>query len=491
MINIQVGDEYIDIDERASFSLSAFSPFFTRDSIPGSKIYNVSAKITPRNQRIFGFSEQLNNTARGKEYADVKVFFFGLLWKVGTFKLRDVNNAYNFSFHTDSGDIQLKIKNRKMPGADLGIMPMALNTTEIYPTANHVFFPVKNPEFYGDANPNFNGIINDYNQASGIPFNNEDDSVTNEFGMVPFPFLLHLLDSLFKSLGYYGIDGDWVNDDNIKRVVVYNNVDVEHLSVHAGSVTYNKHVPDVGIGSFLIDVAIFFGVVPKINPVTKKVTMVTIKDWLTSTQYTDISSKVGRGFKLEPNDSDGFKFEMTPDDSDPLFDSDPDWKSLQFGNGSEEIKTEAGIMEMITEIRASTGGEWTIPYSMQPGVSETYGLSVDNRSSLRFMIFNGLVNDSLGNPYPQGHILRPGFSLRWDGEDGIVNRCYSEYMDWKSYTELVERTVDFSISELLKFDFEGKVMADDMKWIISEYSGSVNFQNGMKPTSVKMWKVKV
>lgn len=490
MISIQVSGEFIDLDSRASFSLSASSPFFTRDSIPGSKIYNISAQITPLNQRVFGFSEKIDNSNRGKLFEDVRVFFSGQLWKVGTFKLRDVSDAYNFSFHTDSGDIQLKIQNKSMPGADLGTGAIELNTSEIYPVANHVFFPVDAINFYGEngeVNSNFGGVINDYDAVNGRLLNSQIDG--DEYAIVPYPYLLYVLERLFQSLGYYGLEGDWIENENIRRVVIYNNTDLEHLDLAIDSITYNRHIANVGIGSFLIDVAIFFGVVPQINPVTKRVAMVEIKEWLTDPNYKDWNSVASRAFKIEPNQSDGFKFELTPDSGDSLYDKDPDWKNLVIGNGAEVITAQVGIMEMITTVRAATGGEWTIPHTLQTGVSEAYELGIDNRSALRFMLFNGLVNDSLGNAYPQGHVLRPGFSLRLDGVDGIVERCYSEYVEWKTYSELVERTIDLSISELMRFDFKNKVMADEMKWLIEEYKASVN-KDGLKATSVKMWKVK-
>ena len=80
------------------------------------------------------------------------------------------------------------------------------------------------------------------------------------------------------------------------------------------------------------------------------------------------------------------------------------------------------------------------------------------------MLFDGIKTDSLGNTYPAGHYMRAGFSLRWAGADGIVARCYSEWMDWKSYTEYMERTVELTLVELLQLDTERKVMIDNLKW---------------------------
>src|SRR5690606_4769807 len=109
------------------------------------------------------------------------------------------------------------------------------------------------------------------------------------------------------------------------------------------------------------------------------------------------------------------------------------------------------------------------------------------------MLFDGIKSDGLGNAYPQGHYLRPGMSLRWEGEDGIIQRCYSEWMDWRSYTDYMERTVELSLVELLQLDTQRKVMIDNMKWVVDEFDASVTAKgkaNRIK-TNLKLYSVKL
>lgn len=488
MISVQVGDEYIDLEKNISFSLSGVSPFFSRGSIPGTKIYNISASLTRHNQRVFQFADQLNAVDRAKTYADVKVYFKRQLWKVGSLKLRDVDEAYRFSFHTDSADLALKVENKSLAGVDLGQELTQLNTTATYPDANHVFFPFAAPEFYGDANPEYRSIINNYSAAEGRLYNNRVDGDGAGFQLVPFPYLLYVLDALFKSLGYLGIEGSWTEDENIRRVVIYNNVDTAHLDLANEPITYNRHVPDVGIGSFLIDVAVNFGVVPKINPLTRRVRFVPLADWINADGYTSLAQKVESKAKITPNDADGFKFTMLADDEE--HGSNKDWAKVVYGNGKEPIDSQAGSLPMLTEQRVEGGGEWTIPSTIKPGVSEYFGQPLENRSGLIFMLFDGMKIDSAGNAYPQGHYHRLGFSLRLTGTDGIAHRCYAEYMAWKTYTEKVERQVELSVQELLQLDMESKYMADRLLWFIAEWKTSIRSKGGLQPAAVTFYKVK-
>jgi hypothetical protein len=485
MISITVDEELIDINDSASFSIGGRSPFTTPGELYGPKVYNVSALDSQRNARIFQFASLLNNTGRVKAYGNVQIRFADLLWKIGTLKLRDFSGAYNFSFHSDAGDIEAKIKNRTLPGVDLGSAPSDLNVTDIYPAANHVYFTVKNPNFYGDKNPGWSGYINLYDTVNGRLYNHSDDG--DSYAITPYPFLLYLLDTIFKDLGYFGITGDWTLDENIRRVVVYNNYD--HRT---GTITYNRHVPPVSVGSFLIDVAICFGVTFKVNPVTRLVEIVPITDWLSNQGYTDLNNRANRSYKLEPNANDGFRFWMREDSSDELTRNNPSWMDVRIGNGSELVETSASPLTMITEANP-LGGEWTIPQVDQAGSGPAFDLELEARGGLRFMLFDGMKTDSLGNAYPQGHYLRPGFSLRWSGADGIISRCYTEWMDWKSYTEYMERTVELTLVELLQLDTERKVMIDNLKWVVDEYEASIQARGNADriKTSLKLYSIRL
>lgn len=484
MISITVDEEQIDINDSASFSIGGKSPFISPGELWGPKVYNVSALDSRRNARVFQFASLLNNTDRVKAYGNVQIRFADLLWKIGTLKMRDFSGAYNFSFHSDAGDIEAKIKNRTLPGVDLGTAASDLNVTDIYPAANHVYFTVKNPNFHGDANPGYNGYVNRYDVANSRLYNPTDDG--DNYVITPFPFMLYLLDTIFKDLGYFGITGDWTEEENIRRVVLYNNYD--HRT---GTITYNRHVPPISVGAFLIDVAINFGITYKVNPVTKLVEIVKIPNWLNAQPYTTLH-RANRSYKLEPNANDGFLFRMNSDSQDKLFETVPSWMDYKEGNGSELVETAASPLAMITETNPM-GGDWTIPQVDQAGSGPSFDLELESRGGLRFMLFDGMQTDSLGNAYPQGHYLRAGMSLRWGGADGIVERCYTEWMDWKSYTEYMERTVDLTLVELLQLDTERKVMIDNLKWVVDEYDASIQASGNADriKTSLKLYSVKL
>ena len=468
MISLLVNDETVDITDNASFNIGASSPFLNPGEISGSKIYNLAARKTRRNQKIFSFAEQLNNIARVKEFRNATIKFYNLLWKQGTLKLRDFSGNYNLSFHSDAGDIGIKIKNRKLPDIDLGTVPADGNMTSAYPTANHIHLKVKAPDFYGDKNLDYGGIINNHD---GIAL--YTNSTTNQYNIVPFPFLLFVLTKVFQDLGYYGIEGSWTEDLDVRRVVLYNNYDLASMSgginVFGTTITYANHVPNISVGSFLIDTAIMFGITYIVNPVTKKVRIERIKDWLNNPAYLNLNGRASGNYKLEPNQNDGFSFFMS-NGNDPFVER-KGWLTHKLGNGAEEVKTEAGTLEH----------DGIDPITGETGRGPAFELDTDNQSALRFLLHTGPGT---------GHYLKTGFSLRWSGADGIAARCYQEWMDWKSYTEAVEREVDLNVVELLQLDLERKIMIDNLKYVVGEYQGSISNDGKRKPVKLQLYNIR-
>lgn len=485
MISITVQDQLIDINDSVSFGIGARSPYTNPGELYGPKVYNVSALDSRRNARIFQFANLINNTDRTKSYGNCQIRFGDLLWKVGTLKLRDFSGGYNFSFHADAGDIEAKIKNRTLPALDLGTHTGALNTTQSYPNATHACFTVKNDEFYGTKNPEFGGYINRYDAANSRLFTPGDDG--NAYTVTPFPFLLFVLERVFQQMGYFGITGEWTQDENIRRVVIYNNYDHR-----GGDVTWNRHLPPISVGSFLIDTAIFFGITFLVDPVTRLVEIRRIKDWLNDQSYLDLNYRANRAYKIEPNENDGFRFWMREDGADSLIANNPSWMDRRIGNGSHTVELNASPLLMVTEENPDAA-QWSIPHVAQQGSGPDFELELDSRGGLRFMLFDGMATDSLGNAYPQGHYLRPGMSLRWAGTDGILERCYTEWMDWRSYTEYMERTVELTLVELMQLDTSRKVMIDNLKWVVDEYDASLTPKGNPSriKTAMKLYSIKL
>ena len=485
-VALKLNGEFLELDQDTAVDIDVRNPALEPGKIYGSKIVNISLPITPTNQRLLGFAEVPANTQPANEWQDVECYLHKLLWRVGTLKLRRVSGVYEMSFYSDNGDVQARLKNRTMPGLDLGTDTPDYQTSQVYPNVNHIFFPIKNVDFYGNKNTDYKGYVNYYYGGSFAT-----NGATNDYTRVPFPFLLYILDKTYKELGYRGIQGDWTTDAEIRKVVIYNNYAIDKLdgsgkNVFDTTITYNRHVPEIGIGDFLIDVAVFFGVVPMPDPKTGWVDIVRIGDLLTAS-YKDVL-KPGIAYEFVPNQADGYYFAQMRDDSDKLLEADSDWLTYKVGQGGERVETRASTLLVESDDDTINTRTWTIPVVQQPGSSPEFDLGL-NRAPLRFLVYNGLQTDSAGNSYPQGHYATPAMSLRWDDGSIGLSKNYDEWMAWRDKTIKVERELRMTIGDFLARDITDVVMVDRLRYILGRLRAQVRIKDGIGPVRAELWKL--
>jgi hypothetical protein len=487
MVGFELNSTFLMLDPATVVGIERVNSILEPGFLPGDVILSVRFPKVGVNQMAFGFAEELAITTRTRLWEDVHCYLHNILWQRGTLKLRDVQpDYYEMSFHTGNGELQLKLENRMMPGLNLGTEAVDLQTVAVYPTVNHIFFPLKNIDFYFGNNDDFKGYVNYYNGGAFAT-----NATTNDYNRVPFPFLLYVLDKTFVELGYYGIAGTWTTDADIKKVVIYNNYSLDELTgalnTFSSDVVYNRHVPNVSIGDFIIDVAIFFGIMFVPNEKTGYVDIVRIKDVLNATAFSKVTA--GRDVAFSPNEADGYLFRQMQDDMDVSLEKNKDWLTEEVGNEKELVETQASTVNTIDETDTINARDWVIPEVQQPGVSAAFDLGIDNRAPLRFMIYNGEQDDSLSDSYPQGSYATPTMSLRWEGTEGLVATNYTEWMAFKDKTIAVERELRMTITDFLTMDIAEQVMADRLKYLFGRVSAEVSFANGIGAVQARMYKV--
>lgn len=488
MIAFEYQNEFLDISKSFSLTIIRENPIFFQGIIPGEKIRSVKLLLTPRNQRLLGFPELLELSERNITYAPVRLYLHKLVYQTGTLKLRNAGTGgYDLNFTSNEGDIGLTIKNRAMPQVDLGVDAANYQTSDVYPSVNHIFFPIKNDLFYEDKNPDYLGYVNYYNNDEFV------DNVGNAaHTRVPYPFMLYLLDQVFISLGYEGISGDWTTDPEIQKIAVYNNFALDKLvgseNQFEANIDYANHVPDISVGSFLIEIAISFGVFPKLNKDTNSIEFKRIKDVLNLQEYIEFES--GKPYNFRPNDADGYEFISAEDTNDKLTEFDRQWLTFKVGNGKLPIETEASTLLAGDDEDTINARTWTIPRVSELGSSPEFELG-DNRGKLRFLIYNGIKLDSLGNDYPQGHWLGDNTSLRWNGPIGLVEQNYLEWIDFMDNTITTQRDLRMTITDFLTFDFDKKILSDGLKYVIKDIKATITFDRGLQPVKATISKIKL
>ena len=482
--------DYMDIAKNTSIQLAGDNPIFHFGKIPGERVYNFKVVNTPTNQRNLGFPEVLNLVTKVKTVENVRCYIHKYLWKTGTIRIRSASDdGYDLSFHVNTSSIALKIKDKTMPGVDLGSDPLVTNIDDnsIYPAVNHILLPIYNPLFYGNTNPEFGGVINDYENT--LLGNSNTTGERTKHTLVPFPYLLHVLDRLFKSLGFYGISGTWTQDDDIRRVAIYNTYSLDELDVNgvntfSSTVTYANHMPSITISKFLVEVGLQFGIQYEVDPATNRVLISEMKEVFEDQTYLDFNGLSSKKYGVVPNDYDGIRFQQIAATADQLFENDREWMRYDEGNTDELIELGTAPLLMSTP---GDGLNKTIPKVAQEGISPVLGVNSDKTPSLRFVIFSGMASGG-SFTYPQGHYENPNISLRPGGSKGIVNRLYRRYIDFKEITEEVKRDIRMTPPGFFSFNFRRKIMTEQVKYLVKSYKAKITKDQGLQPVSCTLMK---
>lgn len=486
--------EYLELPERTSIQIAGDNPIFNLGSIPGERIYNFKVSLTNPNRINLGFAEQFNLVDKNTRIDGVTAYLHKTPWKKGTLRIRKATNeGFDLSFHVDTSSLAIKITDVSLSSIDFGseAVNLVVDANSVYPNVNHVFFPVYNPGFYEeDKNAEYGLIVNDF--ANVMLTNSNTDGNKTKYPITPFPYLVYILEKLFTELGYYSLIGDWINEDFIRRVVIYNNQSLDSLdgngvNVWSNSVNFNNHLPDMTISDFLIEVCTYFGVFPLIDDKENTVEFVKIKNVLSDQFYSDYNGRASQKYEVDPNDYSGLKFVMNPDSTDRHQDVPHNWMNHKVDDGGEKIEVNASTLSMRTP--AGTHFDTAIPYAKQLGISDEFEQSDDNRCGLRFLVFRGMTQDNNGDDHPRGHYMTDTDSLRWKDDEGLVNKCYNEFVELKKSTEAVNRAVRMNITEYFNFNMNKKLMIDNVKYLVKSYRARILKDRGIEPVECVLQKV--
>lgn len=504
MIDLKLNHTSLDLGGNANIGLELTSPLFQRNNIPGSISYPFTIPATPNNRRQLNHPELLSSTEQFKTYSDVQLYIEHILYKIGTLKIQDTSDKdYRINFKSDSGDIQEKIKDVKLADIDLGTATLDYNIiNSTYPTAKYQLFPLKNPDFYGENNTEFAKYLNYYTPAGAFATNTLGN---NQYAIVPFPYLRHILDRIGTHLGYT-FTGTWLSEADVQRTVIYNNYALDNLNAGnndfitaANGIDFKNHVPDITIGQFFVALQNYFGLAFIFNPILKTCQLVRLTDVANNREYIDWTSRTEPGYKNVPYEYLGFELLQSEDSQDKLFEEqDKEWLEQRVDNGGKEIATMASTLFMRTETDEINSRAWTIPEAKQPGSSPEFDQGI-NDFTLRFLVYRGLQPDGSANNYPLGTwdinnhagsaITGAEKTLRWAGSNGLYQQNYKAWLDLFKNTRYVERKTRLNIEDLLNFDWTKKIQIDHVRYLPVTLRLQVNQKTGIQTANVKLFKV--
>jgi len=169
-----------------------------------------------------------------------------------------------------------------------------------------------------------------------------------------------------------------------------------------------------------------------------------------------------------------------------------DFQDFIIGDNPEEYTALASTLPMIHYQRSIGGPIIRCPQAAQ--LSSSIIRSEPKPCSLRFLFYRGMVADSTGTLYPYGSsdafdrvgdtLQNANLSLKWQGETGLYNQLWKDYLTWWKKRKVVTWTI--TDPSLLNFFTVYEI--DNNHYILKNRSISLQYE-GVQPGECEFYLV--
>ncbi|UHG93423.1 hypothetical protein [Spirosoma oryzicola] len=489
MINIRnAAGVSLVIDPDQHLTLEQAAGWLQDDTLPGAKSYPISFPITPN--EAFLSSGYRPDAAKPVMEFPVTAQFQNVLYRRCLFTY-EINEGKGSAYlKIDGGEVFSKLRKLKLSDALNTPIDLGTNVSLQLPTRMRqiadmkpgqfplTFFTVRNELFFEegfDAAKLTTMVRQPYVNAWYQAGFRQDSLSRLGYPIVPFFYLSWVIEQLFAKAGY-SVEGDWLADPNVKRLVILNMtaidarlVSVTNLKSH--TVKPGQHLPDMQVGDFLKAIRQRYGLMYTFNSTRQVVTIRRFTDVVKSkpvdlTQYIVNPDKYG----IKPPSNQGFSVVDYIDSADELYRDTKQQtiipKGLQIGGTADsdrlEVKLGVGSCQQILEPGFLANTKWVLPTVRQAGnmldpnyyASDRYPTedgTLRNQMGLRIISYLGVVPSSNGAVYPcatpadrdgrQQEALTASSSLT--GKNGLWQTILRNFYYFRDQTR--EVTVDLNL----------------------------------------------
>lgn len=520
MLSFFIGNSSIELPPDFSLTMNLKSPVF---GDIGSYSYPFKVPNSPRNAIAIGFRHRIPVTANPYQTLQGHFSWKNSILFPGTVKLRIFNDSVlEGSILEGSGDFNFQVKNNNLNQYDFGNQAFAsesealawINNCRSYAYPNRVCaFPQVYNESYFEEMPaevsllhyNFYWIPDD--QIHALSINGKRTPI------VPFLFLRYVLDTLISKMKYCLDDRFFKKYSAFSQLVLYNSVSINNeggvFPYDLSHIYYNYHLPKLKVSDFIAGLETFFNVRFFYNNTTKTVSIISVDDIVNTPDYIEFSRNIISISTELQNEINGYSLKMSLDGDDGAFETQ--------SNAEEELlKNLAGSVNSFSDLPAwplspdleiryvidsqkyyQLRNRVWLPLSSSLSLKTQYlykdsGESIETKFSTLVMgdntntIFctckNQQSNFSQITPrlfYSKyanygDHLIVQGYnydpfagSLLYDGQTGLFERQWKNYLDFRMTSKLVRITKLMTFAELKDFDFSRKYMIFGIKYLVA------------------------
>lgn len=470
MIGLKVAAGWLDLVS-GTVSMDISNPFFSTDSVPGTVSYPFGVAMSPGNVVKLNFPHVRADQGERVAPEPVQFYLDGVLRWVGSLVYLDVDEekqVLEYHFVADAADLQSRIDGVSLGSLDLGQVPLEVRADH----ADYALPCVRNTQFYDAEKVKDYGHVANYYRFGQYQLRPGG----KRSPLVPFLRLVPLIRRVMAAVGY-AVSGPWLDLPEVQQVIVYSDRAAEDAAGNVlADLVFNRHVPDLAVGDFLLALQKFFALGYDFHPVRRELRIRPLRDVLADQAYVP---RAGGPAKTTAVTSDGFTLEMALEDDELNKTLDTGWKKLVVGNGKETISTLAGTLHVVREADPlGPDRQWLVPAVEAKGASLFGEQGDDSRCGLRLLYDRGLQPDSLGRDYPlatwdafdfAGYLVGES-TLHWEGERGLYATWHAAWLAFLDRATTKERTMAFRVGDLLTLDPGRKEMVDYKKYLWEKVS---------------------
>lgn len=536
MVGIKVYNQWLDTDQGSGFSYTQNSPLFISgemDKITAPYSSDIKIPLTRRNKTILDYPDELDNHNRLMVDMECELYINGFFLNSGELTVTNVSNG-TITVKIVINPYQL-LRDTQLGGLDLDtysfdtvedIVAHALDTATNPLDYNHAFFPVYNPGFIEGTEVTDDYLFKYFQNPWDYLAQTFAEGETSIRAVTPFIRLDYLIEKVITRLGFV-VDNQWQTTDELKQIYLYNNKSLVKGATWGTTINLKQHVPDALATDLLKWYTKRFCLVNEIDFITRTWTIRPVNDILDRAEVDDWTDKAIEDYSLaadnytpsQVGDAQEDYIEVEAATEVDRYDqitttySDVDifWVrargSYFFRNAIHPlIFTVSEYKRELRKVRVEVNGndeflsEMTALQSkwiellgaglfdqFQEGRWPGYvdGLTQGENPGLRVMIYRGLMPSRMmpGYDYPlatnnnydtfEQEIESAEWSLTWDGEKGIYEKLWKNWLFFLTRRKIVKRKLLLNISDLVNFQWEKKIRIGNMLYLCNEMK--VNF----------------
>lgn len=551
MITILIRGQLLDLYPGTILEFVLNNPAFAGgdiDTILGAYQFPFNIPSTPKNKTILDFPERIDHIGFHLTDEPCQVMSRGVTIFNGLATVKSAGKNIRMSILIDSYKQLKEVKTNDLPLDTISHATIqdALNTakdTAVNPlNYNYIFFPVLNRSFFSAdqlPEPGSNAWMRRYQNYYDV---DTQAFVSSEFQRCAMPFVRidHIIDKI-QSQTDFNITNNLQTSDELKQLVCFNTTNIYNNDSWSLNWDLSKHVPVMNCAEFLKRITRLFCCGMFLDRFRRDIEIIPLKQIITAPFKHDWTQKASPyPIVLTPDDFPGsFGYSSDEDEmfeqnmfqslhgyfQNPLADYTEAEKQsdVSFTIGDYYINaineyfrvinppTVYAYQKMFRRIFLGIGENYdfkTSPLFMRSKsqYSETQflkhtpqaAITQDSKKEIRLAIYRGILTDLYSKSYPVANnnnydatetpIPTAEHSLLWNGNKGLYQQFWSEWVTFLQNKKESTTTVNLTIADVLNFSFKNKVRIRENNYLVKQMKVSIS-DGGILPTKLKLASV--